>query len=86
MPIVSKNAVICDYTCSICFLEYREQRNVEDHQFFINCQKTGCTGEYVLVSESYFTYDQYIPEPDQPDIPEPDQSNPFTEIDINLQP
>lgn len=63
MVIEIKNGIKSEYICNICGVSYIEQRNLNESQFFIKCQNFGCSGDYELVSETEFTYEQYIEDP-----------------------
>lgn len=63
MTIQIKTAIKFNYICSVCNIDYSEQRDVGQEQFFINCQKAGCNGTYELIDSEEYTYEQDIPEP-----------------------
>jgi hypothetical protein len=62
MTIEIRTGVKCIYKCGVCGIDYIEQRNFQETQFFINCQKSGCFGVYELISQTEYTYEQYIEE------------------------
>lgn len=63
MATITQTGIKCEYKCSLCGIDYSEQRLLGEPQFFVNCQKIGCAGQYELVSETQFTYEQEIPDP-----------------------
>jgi len=58
-----RTCIKCEYKCNICHIDYIEQRNVNEPQFFTKCQVSNCNGIYILVSQTEYTYEQEIPEP-----------------------
>lgn len=63
MAIEIRNGIKCEYMCNTCGINYLEQRNIDEPQFFTSCQKFGCSGVYELINQTEFTYEQYIPDP-----------------------
>lgn len=63
MAIQAKTGIKCEYRCNVCNIDYSEQRNPGEPQFFVNCQNFQCTGVYELLSETEFTYEQEVYEP-----------------------
>jgi hypothetical protein len=57
-----KTCIKCEYKCDTCSIDYSEQRNVNELQFFTKCQAFNCSGTYVLVSQTEYTYEQEIPD------------------------
>lgn len=77
-----KTAIKCNYTCSVCSIDYSEQRDIDQAQFFTNCQKAGCNGVYQLINSEEYTYEQDISEPiiDVEEVtPTPEIEAPVTE-------
>jgi hypothetical protein len=63
MTIQIKTGIKCKYTCSVCGIDYSEQRDITESQFFTTCQNFGCSGTYELINSEEFTYEVDIPEP-----------------------
>lgn len=63
MAIETRTGIKCEYTCDTCGINYLEQRNLGEPQFFTACQKFGCTGEYQLINQTEFTFEQEVPDP-----------------------
>ena len=62
MTIEIRTSVNCIYKCDTCGIEYTEQRGSQEPQFFTQCQKSGCSGVYELISQTEHTYEQYVEE------------------------
>lgn len=63
MAIEIRNGIKYEYICSSCGINYLEQRNINEPQFFTSCQKLGCDGVYELTNQTEFIYEQVIPDP-----------------------
>jgi len=55
-----KTGIRYEYKCSVTGDTYVEQRNVNELQFVT---KSPVDGDYILVNQTEFTYEQEIPEP-----------------------
>jgi hypothetical protein len=62
MTIEIRTGVKCTYKCGTCGIGYTEQRDLQEPQFFTECQKSGCFGVYQLISQTEYTYEQYVEE------------------------
>lgn len=62
MAVEIRTGIKCSYICNTCGISYLEQRNLTDPQFFTSCQKSGCNGDYELVNQEEFTYEQVVPD------------------------
>lgn len=59
MAIKIKTGIRYEYKCSISGDIYVEQRNVDEPQFIT---KSPAGGDYILVNQTEFTYEQEVPE------------------------
>jgi hypothetical protein len=61
MTIEIKTGVRYEYKCFVTGDIYVEQRNIDEPQFVT---KSPAGGDYILVNQTEFTYEQEVPEPE----------------------
>ena len=68
MTIEIKTGIRYEYKCSITGDVYVEQRNIDEPQFIT---KSPADGDYILVNQTEFTYEQEVPTPEVFEVTEP---------------
>jgi hypothetical protein len=63
MSIEIKTVISYNYKCSTCNYVYNEQRNSGQDAFYTKCHSLNCTGNYELINQTEYTYEEEVADP-----------------------